>query len=189
LKDVLDEVNKQIVVELQKNGRATVSQIGEEIGISHVAVRKRLRKLLDREVINISADVNVEALAGKIGVLLLEVKKSKDIERLIRLFKDCPRTIFLSGLSSSNLLAIIAAENLSTLESVIGVCSPRVKDCIRRSEVYIASPQMYPRFLPIRVTAQKKASIAPCGERCDSCDAFEKECKGCPATKFYAGPL
>ena len=190
MKDVIDQVNKQIVAELQKDGRSTVSRIGEQIGISRVAVRKRLRKLLDGEFINISADVNIEALNGKMGVLLLEVKKSKDIEKLVRLFKDCPRTIFLSGLSSSNLLAIIAAENLSTLESVIGVCSPRVKDCIRRSEVYIASPQIYPRFLPIRVTAEKKASIAPCGERCDRCDAFRsKECKGCPATKFYAGPL
>jgi len=102
MKDIIDQVNKQIVAELQKDGRTSVSQIGEEIGISHVAVRKRLRKLLDREVINISADVNVKALDGKIGVLLLEVKKSKDIEKLVRLFKDCLRTIFLSGLSSSN---------------------------------------------------------------------------------------
>jgi DNA-binding Lrp family transcriptional regulator len=190
MKDAFDRVNKQIVTQLQMNGRTAVSQIAEEIGISHVAVRKRLRRLLDKEVINISANVNVEALDGKIGVLLLEVEKSRDIEKLVLSFKNCPRTIFLSGLSSSNLLAIIAAENLSTLESVIGVCSPRVKDCIRRSEVYIASAQIYPRFLPIKVTSQKKASIAPCGEKCDRCKEFRsKECKGCPATKFYAGPL
>jgi DNA-binding Lrp family transcriptional regulator len=190
VKDVIDDVNKRIIAELQKDGRTTVSQIGEDIGISHVAVRKRLRKLLDRELVNVSADLNIEALNGKMGVVLLEVKKSKEIAKLVDLFKDCPRTIFLSGLSSSNLLAIIAAENLSTLESVIGGCSPRVKECIRRSEVYIASPQIYPRFLPIRVTAEKKASISPCGERCDRCDAFKsKECKGCPTTKFYVGPL
>jgi DNA-binding Lrp family transcriptional regulator len=190
LKNVFDQVNKEIVAGLQNDGRTTVTQMGEDLGISHVAVQKRLRKLLDKEFIKISADVNIEALDAKIGVLLLEVKRTQDITNLVSLFRDCPRTIFLSGLSSSNLLAIMAAENLSTLHSVIGTCSPRVKNCIRRSQVYIASPQIYPRFLPIKVTARKKASIAPCGERCDRCEEFKKkECRGCPATKFYAGPL
>jgi DNA-binding Lrp family transcriptional regulator len=190
MKDSLDQVDRTLVAQLQEDGRTPLSQIGRKIGISHVAVRKRLEKLLGEGLIQISADLNVEALDAKIAAVLVEVENSPRLRELMELFKDCPRTVFLSGLSASNLLTIIVGEDMSTLESVIGVCSLRVQPGIRRSEVHIGSLPIYPRFLPIRVTPQKKAEIAPCGAKCNRCESFKsKRCLGCPATRFYRGQL
>jgi len=189
-KHLLDEVDRVLVSELQRDGRTALSHIGKKTGISHVAIRKRLEKLVRKGLVNISADLNVEALEAKIAAIIVEVENSRRLKELMELFKDCPRTVFLSGLSASNLLTIIAGEDLSTLESVIGVCSLRVQKGIRRSEVHMGSLPIYPRFLPIRITPHKKAEKAPCGARCNRCESFEsKRCLGCPATKFYNGPL
>jgi DNA-binding Lrp family transcriptional regulator len=187
---LLDEIDKILISELQKNGRTALSHIGKKTGISHVAVRKRLEKLLKEKLISISANLNMEILDAKIGAVVVEVESFTRLKELMDLFKDCPRTVFLSSLSASNLLTIIIGENLSTLESVIGVCSVRVQKGVRQSEVHIGSLPIYPRFLPIRVTPQKTAEVAPCGAKCDECGSLKnKQCLGCPSTKFYLGPL
>jgi len=190
MKPSLDDMDKVLIAELQKDGRTPLSQIGRKMGLSHVAVRKRLEKLRGEGLVKVSADLNVEALDAKIAVILVEVENSGRLKELTELFKDCPRTLFLSGLTASNLLTIIAGENMSTLESVIGVCSLRVQKGIRRSEVHIGSLPIYPRFLPIQITPRKKSEVAPCRMRCNECKSFKsKQCLGCPATKFYHGPL
>ncbi|MEM2106660.1 MAG: AsnC family transcriptional regulator [Candidatus Bathyarchaeia archaeon] len=189
-KSVLDNLDKIIISILQADGRTPLSHIGEKTGISHVAVRKRLDRLLGENLINISTYINVETIKSRIAAILVEVENSRRLRELIDIFKDCPRTIFMTGLSASNLLTIIIGENLSTLESVIGICSLRAQKGIRRSEVYIGSTPIHPQFLPVRVVPLKEAEIAPCGSKCSLCDnLLNKQCLGCPSTKFYEGPF
>jgi len=189
-KNLLDDLDKMIISILQSDGRIPLSRIWEKTGISHVAVRKRLERLLREKLINISTCLNVEALNARIAAILVEVENSKRLKELIDIFKDCPRTIFMTGLSASNLLTIIIGENLSTLESVIGICSLRSQKGIRRSEVYIGSTPIHPQFLPVRVVSNKESEVAPCGANCSLCDNFlSKQCLGCPSTRFYEGSV
>jgi DNA-binding Lrp family transcriptional regulator len=186
---LLDKVDTIIVSELQKDGRIALSSIAKKTGISHVAIHKRLEKLINEGIVNISACLNTERLDAKVAVILVEVVNSKRLKELIEAFKNCPRTVLLSALSASNLLTIIVGEDFPTLESVIGICSLRVQKGVRRSEVYIGDLPTYPKFLPMRITAERKA-CAPCGARCSACENFKnKQCLGCPATKSYIGPL
>ncbi len=46
----MDEVDKKIVSILQEDGRASLSSIGKELGMSHVAIRKRLKNLSEKLV-------------------------------------------------------------------------------------------------------------------------------------------
>jgi len=189
-KMLLDEIDKTLISELQRNGRATLSHIGKKTGISHVAIRKRLARLLEKEVIKVSAHLNAKDLDAKIAAMLVEVENSQRLKELTELFKNCPRTVLLSGIDASNLLTVVVGEDFSTLESVVGVCSLRVQKGIRRSDVHIGGLPTYPQFLPIRITSQKKTDTAPCRARCDQCESFKsKHCLGCPATRFYRGPL
>ena len=52
---ILDEVNKAIVEELQQDGRRPYGAIAESVGLSEAAVRQRVQKLRDAEVIQIVA--------------------------------------------------------------------------------------------------------------------------------------
>jgi DNA-binding Lrp family transcriptional regulator len=192
MKDVqlFDDVDKVIVSELQEDGRVSLVSIGKKIGISHVAVRKRLDNLLKENLLKVSADINAESLGGRVAVITVEVENYSRLKELIGLFQHCPRVIFLFTLSASNLMTVFFGENLSTLESTIGVCSLRVHKGVRRSDVQIGEAPAYPQFLPLRVQSKKDAETAPCGISCASCERLEsKKCFGCPATKFYNGPL
>lgn len=187
---MLDKPDKQIISELQRNGRATLSRIGEKVGMSYVAVGKRLNKLLKKRLVNVSAGVNANKLGMRIAVINAEVENYPRLLELVTLFKECPRVVFLLALSASNILSIMACEDMSTLESVVGVCSVRVHRGVRRSDVYVGGPSAYPAFLPLRVAMDRKVEVAPCGARCGECKSFQSnECVGCPATKFYRGSL
>jgi DNA-binding Lrp family transcriptional regulator len=190
MSQIFDDVDKVIVSELQKNGRVPIVKIGKKIGISHVAVRKRLDSLLKKKLLNISTAINAASLGGRIAVITVEVENYSRLNELTDLFQHCPRVIFLSSLSASNLIAVLFGENLSTLESTIGVCSLRVQKGVRRSDVQIGEGPAYPKFIPIRVQPKRDEETAPCGVSCATCERFlSKKCLGCPSTRFYNGPL
>jgi len=187
---MLDDVDKILISELQKDGRKPLSQIAKKLGVSHVAVRKRLKNLLDKGFISVTANLNLEALNAKAATVTVEVENYIRLKELMGMFKDCPRTVFLAPLTGSNLITVIVGEDSSTLENVIGVCSVRAQKGIRRSEVYVGNLPAYPKYLPIRIAGRHVSQTAPCGARCDRCESFKtEECVGCPSTKFYNGPL
>src|SRR4030088_82142 len=52
---VLDEVAKDIITQLQEDGRRSYSAIGRAVGLSEAAVRQRVRSLFDSHFIQIVA--------------------------------------------------------------------------------------------------------------------------------------
>jgi Lrp/AsnC family transcriptional regulator for asnA, asnC and gidA len=52
---VLDEVAKQIIDQLQQDGRRSYAAIGKAIGLSEAAVRQRVQRLIDAGVMQIVA--------------------------------------------------------------------------------------------------------------------------------------
>ncbi|WP_405145455.1 Lrp/AsnC family transcriptional regulator [Sphaerisporangium viridialbum] len=52
---VLDEISKQIIEELQADGRKPYAAIGKAVGLSEAAVRQRVQRLLDAGVMQIVA--------------------------------------------------------------------------------------------------------------------------------------
>ncbi len=51
----LDETSKQIIEQLQQDGRRPYATIGRAVGLSEAAVRQRVQRLLDQKVIQIVA--------------------------------------------------------------------------------------------------------------------------------------
>ncbi len=52
---VLDDVSKQIIEQLQEDGRRAYATIGRAVGLSEAAVRQRVQRLVDSGVIQIVA--------------------------------------------------------------------------------------------------------------------------------------
>ncbi len=52
---VLDDVAKQIIEQLQQDGRRSYASIGKAVGLSEAAVRQRVQKLIDSGVMQIVA--------------------------------------------------------------------------------------------------------------------------------------
>lgn len=189
----LDDLDKKIISHLQRNGRATLKEIGEALGFTSMGVKKRMEKLLRKEVIRISASLNLERLNLYTALIFLELKDGETRRRILEKFKECPRIVYMfNTLSGYNLIALMIAEDRDTLESEsMEKCSLRNQEGIRRSEFYPISSVNYEPFLNVRqYLAHKRDSITPCKVDCKSCERYSSnKCLGCPATKYYRGPL
>ena len=58
----MDELDRKIIALLQLDGRASNAKIAREVGVSEGTVRRRLRRLIQDDVVNVIAVPNLEKL-------------------------------------------------------------------------------------------------------------------------------
>jgi DNA-binding Lrp family transcriptional regulator len=189
----MDKIDWKLIKQLRSDGRKTYKELGETIGFTSLGAKKRIEKLLKKNLIHISALVNTDALDLRLALILLEIESAETMRNIIDRYSKCPRVInFFTTMGGYNLIALVMAEDQATLESEsMEKCALRSGEGIRRSEFYlIGRVQHYP-FLPLKADAlKKKGDITPCGVQCKDCPSFQDEkCVGCPALSYYRGPL
>ncbi|MFX1296021.1 MAG: AsnC family transcriptional regulator [Promethearchaeota archaeon] len=183
----LDFKNKKLINLLQEDGRNTLTGLGEILNLSHVSVQKRLKKLLDKNQVQISANLSSSNLEIFFAVILVEVDSYKQLKTLMEKYSECPRLVFFGTMTGAyNVISIVAAENQETLQSVINVCSMRNEPGLRRSDVFIIDISLKPQFIPFRLPIKGEDEISPCKANCGQCERHsEYKCDGCPGTKWY----
>lgn len=189
----LDDVDRKIISQLQLDGRTTLEELGKNVGYTSMGVKKRLKKLLERDIIKISASINLESLKLYAAIVLLEMESAEAMQKLLERFKDCPRVVHIFiTLGGYNFIALVVAEDQDTLESIsMEKCSLRSGGGIRRSEFYPIGNIYYSPFLPIReYLTHKENTPTPCNIDCRPCSRYKAEkCVGCPAMSYYKGTL
>ncbi|TYK48302.1 Lrp/AsnC family transcriptional regulator [Actinomadura decatromicini] len=76
----LDETAKQIIEQLQQDGRRSYAAIGKAVGLSEAAVRQRVQKLLDTGVMQI-VGVTDPLMLGFHRQMMIGVKCEGDLEK------------------------------------------------------------------------------------------------------------
>ena len=189
----LDDVDRKIISQLQKDGRTTFQELAKLVGFSSMGVKKRVNRLLEKDILKVSALLNVKQLDLQAAVVLIEIESSEALERLLERFKDCPRVVnIFTTLGGYNLIALVVAEDQDTLESIsVEKCSLRSSEGIRRSEFYPIGNIHYSPFLPLREhLTHKERTTAPCNVDCRPCNRYKaQKCVGCPTTTYYRGTL
>lgn len=91
----LDQVDRAIIEHLQRDGRLPFTKLGAAVGLSEAAVRQRVQRLLDDEVMQVVAVTNPLALAerrmamigvrgtGSISDLAAQVERLDGVEYLV----------------------------------------------------------------------------------------------------------
>ncbi|MHA1299924.1 MAG: Lrp/AsnC family transcriptional regulator [Candidatus Helarchaeota archaeon] len=184
---MLDEKNRNIIYELQKDGRKSLNEIGKKQGMSHTSIQKRLNKMKSEKLVNISAVINLNNLDYTFAVIVAEIEGHKNLTEIVEKYKNCPRIIYLSTMMGGhNIIAIFACEDPSSLNQIINVCSFRTEKSVRRSEVFICDSPVIPEYFNFPILVDNKQEAAPCGMICNNCQKFaEDKCIGCPASKYY----
>ncbi len=187
----ISRTKKKILSILSGDGRKSLVDIARALGITHVAVRKHLNQLEEQEIMRVRAEVNPEKTGLKLVLVFMEIEDEEHMTEITRRFRECPRIALLASMVGGyNLMALMVAENNDVLECISTVCVVRRMKGIRRSEVYLVSDLIEPRFLPLKITAEKIRQTAPCGRNCLECRKYiENKCLGCPATIHYRGGL
>ncbi len=78
---VIDDLSKQIIEQLQQDGRRSYAQIGKAVGLSEAAVRQRVQRLIDGGVMQIVAVTDPMTL-GFHRQTMIGIKCEGDLERV-----------------------------------------------------------------------------------------------------------
>lgn len=77
----LDQIDRSIIEHLQRDGRMPFTKLGTAVGLSEAAVRQRVQRLLDAEVMQVVAVTNPLWLAGR-RMAMIGVKVSGPVQPL-----------------------------------------------------------------------------------------------------------
>ncbi len=197
----MDNKDKLLISILRENGRTSLSDLGKELGMSHVAVSKRLEKLVGPQVddngnkssplVSITAGVNADTLEMKMLFLGLETENMEVTDHIFKKYANCPRLVMLAPVTGRyNLFAVMVAEDTFSLESILGTCSIRTESGIRRSETWFGNSPMQPEYINLDLSPSKGGKNASCGRDCGLCKRFISEkCVGCPSCVSYKGTI
>jgi Lrp/AsnC family transcriptional regulator for asnA, asnC and gidA len=78
---LLDDVNKQIIDQLQRDGRMSYASLAKVVGLSEAAVRQRVQRMLDGEVMQIVAVTDPLTL-GFTRQVMIGLKVAGDLQKV-----------------------------------------------------------------------------------------------------------
>ncbi|RLF36127.1 MAG: hypothetical protein DRN08_01885 [Thermoplasmata archaeon] len=185
---LVDETDKKIIKLINDDWEQGTTEIGRKIGLSHTAVRSRLKRLR-KGLIKVNCNVQTEKLGLRLFFICLEARAKNKVINHVR---NCPKIIsYFDTYGEYNFVILAAAEDTNTMESMIEQCfSFNFTDITKYSVMPIVnSSSMYQ---PIRLYLDKEKSEMKCDFKtsCPECESFKKDrCVGCPLHKGYKGIL
>jgi len=130
----LDDTDIRITKMLRQDPRTPYTTIADTLGISRVTVKNRMDKMLENNLIILTAKVNVKNQGGKMAMLGLEVKSENDWKECIEKINSLPWVIMgFRAMGKSNLRIVIYGETEEILER--NVDEFRYYHCVNLIEV------------------------------------------------------
>jgi Lrp/AsnC family transcriptional regulator for asnA, asnC and gidA len=112
----LDDLDRQIVRILQKNGRTSNTDIAKALGVTETTIRKRISQLLDEEMINIVAVPTPKAVDGNVSAVIGLSVSLRAIHTVSQRLRAC-REVRYVGMSAGryDIIVEIFAQNQERL--------------------------------------------------------------------------
>jgi len=184
----LDGTDKKIIMMINEDWEQGTTKIGRKIGLSHTAVRSRIKRL-KRDLIKVNCNVDVEKLNLKLFLICLEARfKSKVVDHV----KNCPKIInYFDTYGEHNFIILAVAENIETMESMIEQCfSFNFTDITKYTVVPITNSPFMFQSLKFYTDEEKKQMKCNFKTICPDCELYAKDrCVGCPLYSGYKGIL
>lgn len=191
----LDDTDRSIVAILRSNGRTSLSQIGRRLGLSHVAIKNRIDRLVRRGLLRVSANLGLTKLGMRVMFILLTLDDPKCADHLAAKYSGCPRALIVTQLTGKYHLAMtIVAEDDKCLESISMNHSVLREPCVSNAELHRGTVVAESRHLPTDVIQETNSNCSTACERsCAECSHYRsRDCPACPGTVWYrcsgAGP-
>ena len=115
----LDDVDRRLLDMLKEDGRASFVELAERLNLSEAAVRRRVKRLLDRGVIRkFTVELGIPAAARAITLVAAELGSStSEIARKIKSFKGVERVYEITG--QYDIAAFIRGGSITEVNSTI----------------------------------------------------------------------
>ncbi len=117
----LDDLDQQLLDCLQRNARASVSELSRQLSVSRATVQMRIRRLEDAKVILGYTISKAKAHdSGQVSALVLISLASRNSAGVVRVLSNSPQVRKLHTISGNfDLCAILSAENTGLLDDAL----------------------------------------------------------------------
>lgn len=133
---VLDDVSKAIIEQLQDDGRRSYGAIGQAVGLSEAAVRQRVQRLIDAEVMQIVA-VTDPMQVGFPRAAMIGISVTGNLDAAAAAIEDLPEVNYLVICAGSfDILAEVVAEDDDHLLRILND-SIRSVPGVTRTETFV----------------------------------------------------
>jgi len=119
---MIDEIDKKILQQVQRNNQLTSAELSERVGLSPTSVQRRLHRLRDQKIIEQDISVVSTAAVGRPLTMLvsveLERERSDIIDRFKKSVRDCPKVqsaYYVTG--ETDFVLTVTAKDMSDYEA------------------------------------------------------------------------
>lgn len=117
----MDETDRKLISALRHNGRAAISDLAIELGISRATVRARLEKLIQSgEILGFSVILRSDAFELPVrGIMLLSIE-GRGTDRIVARLRGMPEITAIHTTNGKwDLVAELGTDTLSSLDAVL----------------------------------------------------------------------
>jgi len=140
----VDGIDLKIIQELSEDGRKSFVEIAKKIGLSQVAVKYRVEKLIESGFLKIQGLLNIEKCYNVSATIEIEADQ-KTVSNLIEKFERSPLIYHLVRISGRyNLMLSIVIPNLESIENFIAK-EIRSDPGVKHIEVNVGELPIIPR--------------------------------------------
>jgi Lrp/AsnC family leucine-responsive transcriptional regulator len=117
----LDETDRRVLVELQRDARLSLAELGRRVGLSPPAVAERVRRLTDDGVIRgFRIDVDPRALGYALSAIVRIRPAPRQIAKVAQLARDTPEVVECHRITGEDCFFLKAhVRDVEHLEEVI----------------------------------------------------------------------
>jgi len=131
----LDEISKEIIEQLQQDGRRSYASIGHAVGLSEAAVRQRVQRLLDAGAMQIVAVTDPMTLGFR-RQTMIGVRCSGELEQIADQLAGMPEIDYVVITAGSfDLLIEAVCEDDDELLEILG--RVRAIPCVTATETFV----------------------------------------------------
>ena len=118
----IDDIDRQILISLQQEGRKTATKIAKELNLTVPAITEQIRKLQEGSVIQaFQAVIDPRSVGLDVTAMITVITSSSDkYKKVIENAKETPEIIqCFSTTGMGSLMLWVATENSKTLEELL----------------------------------------------------------------------
>lgn len=117
---MVDDLDLNLIRELQKNGRESYVDLASRLGVVEGTVRKRIKHLLDRDIIKIAAVPNVRELGYSFTCIMGLQVRMEDLRKVAKNLAQNQHVCYLAFVTGRyDLMAIVVTQSPEELSQFI----------------------------------------------------------------------
>jgi Lrp/AsnC family transcriptional regulator for asnA, asnC and gidA len=115
----LDEVDRELVRLLQEDGRRSLSEMAREVGLSHASVRSRINRLLEEQIVTITA-VTHPGTHGYTQSATVAIRTDHRVASVSESVAEIPEVYYLGTVTGEyDLLVELMAKDTEHLQELV----------------------------------------------------------------------